>query len=161
MALSPGLIGSVACGTIAVFAASLCSMPILAVPLRGLAPELVGVGSAVIVFGGQVAGMVAPPVLGLIADAVSFEAAFAVLALGPLVAAVLALVTPQDTESFTAALPRRGSHALIEKEPTCPPRPPLSSPAWTATRRACWTSTVTCTPIPSCRTPTASRTRSP
>lgn len=137
MALSPGLIGSVACGTIAVFAASLCSMPILAVPLRGLAPELVGVGSAVLVFGGQVAGMVVLPVLGLIADAVSFEAAFAMLALGPLVAAVLALVTPQDTESCTAALPRRGSHALIEKEPTCPrahrsprrPGPPPAGPA--------------------------------
>ncbi|WP_399930938.1 MFS transporter [Streptomyces kanamyceticus] len=118
MALSPGLIGSVACGTIAVFAASLCYMPIFAVPMRSLAPELVGVGSAVIVFGGQVAGMVVPPVLGLIADAVSFEAAFAVLALGPVVAAVLALVTPQDTESFIAALPRRGNHAPIEKEPT-------------------------------------------
>ncbi|MFF8878286.1 MFS transporter [Streptomyces flaveolus] len=118
MALSPSLAGSIACGTIAVFAASLCYMPIFAVPLRSLAPELVGVGSAVIVFGGQVAGMVVPPVLGALADAVSFEVAFAVLALGPAVAAVLALVTPQDTQSFNAALPRPRTLAPIEKEPT-------------------------------------------
>ncbi|MER7189844.1 MFS transporter [Streptomyces flaveolus] len=118
MALSPTLSGSIACGTIAVFAASLCYMPIFAVPLRSLAPELVGVGSAVIVFGGQVAGMVVPPVLGALADAVSFEVAFAVLALGPVIAAVLALVTPQDTESFNAALPRRSTLVPTEKEPT-------------------------------------------
>ncbi|MFE7111483.1 MFS transporter [Streptomyces sp. NPDC057575] len=104
MALSPGIAGAVVCGTVAIFAATLCYMPIFAVPLRSLAPELVGVGSAVIVFGGQVAGMVVPPVLGVIADAVSFEVAFAVLAIGPVIAAVLALLTPQDTESFTATL---------------------------------------------------------
>ncbi|GHB48442.1 MFS transporter [Streptomyces viridiviolaceus] len=120
MAVSPGLAGSVACGTVAIFAASLCYMPIFAVPLRSLPPGLVGVGSAVIVFGGQVAGMVVPPVLGVIADAVSFEAAFAVLALGPVLTALVALATPQDTESFTAALrhrtPRADRSVLPEKE---------------------------------------------
>ncbi|MFE6900562.1 MFS transporter [Streptomyces sp. NPDC057717] len=120
MALSPSLPESVACGTVAIFAASLCYMPIFAVPLRSLAPELVGVGSAVIVFGGQVAGMVVPPVLGAIADAVSFEVAFAVLALGPVIAAALALLTPQDTESFTAALNQRTPPVRlpIAKEPS-------------------------------------------
>ncbi|MDI3409020.1 MFS transporter [Streptomyces cavernicola] len=107
MAVLPSLAGAIVCGTIAVFAASLCYMPIFAVPLRSLAPELVGVGSAIVVFGGQVAGMVVPPVLGVIADAVSFEAAFAVLALGPVITAVLAMLTPQDTESFTTAVHRR------------------------------------------------------
>ncbi|GGQ85442.1 MFS transporter [Streptomyces flaveolus] len=122
MALSPSLTGAIACGTIAVLAASLCYMPIFAVPLRSLTPELVGVGSAIIVFGGQVAGMVAPPVLGVIADAVSFEAAFAVLAIGPVITAVLALLTPQDTESFTTAVHRRTPLAdtplPTEKEPS-------------------------------------------
>jgi MFS family permease len=122
MALSPSLTGAIACGTIAVLAASLCYMPIFAVPLRSLPPELVGVASAVIVFGGQVAGMVAPPVLGVIADAVSFEAAFAVLAIGPVITAVLALLTPQDTKSFTTAVHRRtplaDSPLATEKEPS-------------------------------------------
>jgi MFS family permease len=122
MAFSPSLTGAIACGTIAVLAASLCYMPIFAVPLRSLTPELVGVGSAIIVFGGQVAGMVAPPVLGVIADAVSFEAAFAVLAVGPVITAVLALLTPQDTESFTTAVHRRTPLAdtplPTEKEPS-------------------------------------------
>ncbi|MFM9368431.1 MFS transporter [Streptomyces sp. Da 82-17] len=120
MALSPSLAGAVACGTIAVLAASLCYMPIFAVPLRSLAPELVGVGSAVIVFGGQLAGMVVPPLLGAIADAFSFEVAFAALAAGPAVTAVLALLTPQDTASFTAAVrrstPHTGAHAPSQKE---------------------------------------------
>lgn len=39
MALSPSLTGAIACGTIAVFAASLCYMPIFAVPLRSLTPN--------------------------------------------------------------------------------------------------------------------------
>ncbi|MFD9602663.1 MFS transporter [Streptomyces sp. NPDC059970] len=122
MALSPSLTGAIAFGTIAIFAVSLCYMPIFAVPLRSLAPELVGVGSAVVVLGGQVAGMVVPPVLGVIADAVSFEAAFAVLALGPVIAAVMALATPQDTECFSAAVRHRtrvaDTFTVTEKEPS-------------------------------------------
>ncbi|MFE6914067.1 MFS transporter [Streptomyces rubiginosohelvolus] len=102
MAFSGSLTGFVAFGTIAVFAASLCYMPLFAVPLRGLAPAYVGVGSAVIVFGGQVGGMVAPPVMGVLADAISFEAAFAFLALGAVVAALMALLTPQDADAFRA-----------------------------------------------------------
>ncbi|WP_405563844.1 MFS transporter [Streptomyces sp. NBC_01180] len=121
MALSPSLAGAIACGTVAVFAASLCYMPIFAVPLRGLPPELVGVGSSVVVIGGQFAGMAAPPLLGAIAEAASFEVAFAVLALGPVLTIVMALLTPQDTHGFTAALRRTTPPALsvrIAKEPS-------------------------------------------
>lgn len=78
-------------------------MPILAVPLGGLAPEDVGVGSGAIVFGGQVAGMVAPPVIGVLADAFSFKVAFASLVLGAAIAIVTALLTPQDAASFRTA----------------------------------------------------------
>ncbi|MCT2547469.1 MFS transporter [Streptomyces atratus] len=103
MVFSPSLTGFVVFGTLASVAVSLCYMPILAVPLGGLAAEDIGVGSGAIVFGGQVAGMVAPPVIGALADAFSFKVAFASLVLGAAVAAVMALLTPQDTASFRAA----------------------------------------------------------
>ncbi|MFI7099673.1 MFS transporter [Streptomyces sp. NPDC050161] len=125
MALSPSLTGSLICGTVAVFAASLCYMPIFAVPLRSLPPEQVGVGSSLVVFGGQAAGMAAPPLLGTIADAASFGVAFGVLALGPVLTIVMALTTPQDTESFLAATekgkPRADAPAPTEREPSRSP----------------------------------------
>ncbi|MGW6155545.1 MFS transporter [Streptomyces sp. NPDC055144] len=103
MALSTSLTGFVVFGTLASVAASLCYMPIFAVPLGGLAAEDVGVGSAVIILGGQVAGMAVPPVIGALADAFSFRVAFAFLILGAAIAMVMALLTPQDSASFRTA----------------------------------------------------------
>ncbi|MEV7567913.1 MFS transporter [Streptomyces tanashiensis] len=103
VASSSSLTGFVVFGTVASVAVALCYMPILAVPLGGLASEQVGVGSAVVVLGGQVAGMVVPPAVGAIADAFSFQVAFASLVLGAVIAAVMALLTPQDAASFRTA----------------------------------------------------------
>ncbi|MEU3402280.1 MFS transporter [Streptomyces filamentosus] len=103
VAFSTSLTGFLAFGTLASVAVALCYMPILAVPLSGLAPEQVGVGSAVVVLGGQIAGMVVPPVVGALADAFSFQVAFASLVLGAAVAAAMALLTPQDAASFRTA----------------------------------------------------------
>ncbi|MFF0429062.1 MFS transporter [Streptomyces sp. NPDC004520] len=118
MAFSDSLIGFAVFGTLAVFSGSLGYMPLFSVPLRGLAPEHVGVGSAVIVFGGQVAGMVAPPVMGLLADAVSFQAAFAFLVLGAVISALMALLTPQDADSFRAVAGSLGSLGEASDHPT-------------------------------------------
>ncbi|MFE4618372.1 MFS transporter [Streptomyces sp. NPDC056747] len=106
MANTPSLTGFVVFGTLAIFAASLAYMPIFAVPMAGLAPEYVGVGGAVIIVGGQVAGIVAPPVMGALADAFSFQVAFGFLVLGAVVAAVMACLTPQDATAFRAAADR-------------------------------------------------------
>ncbi|MGW6400715.1 MFS transporter [Streptomyces sp. NPDC055134] len=103
MTLSTSLTGFVVFGTLASVAASLCYMPIFAVPLGGLAAEDVGVGSAVIILGGQVAGLAVPPVIGVLADAFSFRVAFASLMLGAAIATVMALLTPQDAASFRTA----------------------------------------------------------
>ncbi|MFJ1791824.1 MFS transporter [Kitasatospora griseola] len=103
MAFSSSPVGFVVFATVVVIAASLAYMPILAAPLSGLPPAYVGVGSAVIVLGGQVASMVVPPVMGVIADAFSFEVAFASLVVGALIAALMAVLTPQDSASFRAA----------------------------------------------------------
>ncbi|MEU1868059.1 MFS transporter [Streptomyces gardneri] len=106
MANTPSLTGFVVFGTLAVFAASLAYMPIFAVPMSGLAPEYVGVGGAVIIVGGQVAGIVAPPVMGALADAFSFQVAFGFLVLGAVIAAVMACLTPQDAIAFRAVADR-------------------------------------------------------
>ncbi|MEU6878722.1 MFS transporter [Streptomyces sp. NPDC046712] len=104
MAHSASLAGFLVFATVAACAASLTYMPIFAVPLRGLDPRHVGIGSAVIVLGGQVGGMIAPPVMGVLADTFSFQVAFAFLVLGAVIVAVTSLVTPQDAASFRAAL---------------------------------------------------------
>ncbi|MFE7583166.1 MFS transporter [Streptomyces gardneri] len=106
MANTPSLTGFVVFGTLAVFAASLAYMPIFAVPMSGLAPEYVGVGGAVIIVGGQVAGIVAPPVMGALADAFSFQVAFGFLVLGAVIAAVMSCLTPQDATAFRAVADR-------------------------------------------------------
>ncbi|MER5642294.1 MFS transporter [Kitasatospora sp. NPDC002227] len=90
--------------TLAALGAGLSFMPIFAVPMRSLPSDLAGAGSGMIIFGGQLAGVVAPVVMGALADAVSFGAAFAFLALGAALAAVLSLTTPQTTEAFLGAL---------------------------------------------------------
>ncbi|MEU8517452.1 MFS transporter [Kitasatospora sp. NPDC048722] len=104
--------------TLAAAGAGLSFMPIFAVPMRSLPAELAGAGSGMIIFGGQLAGVVAPVVMGALADAVSFRAAFAFLVVGATLAAVLSLTTPQHTEAFLAALHRRrpAAGAEIDKE---------------------------------------------
>ncbi|MFJ2851318.1 MULTISPECIES: MFS transporter [Streptomyces] len=97
----------IALSTVAVFAAALCYMPIMAVPIRSLSAQHIGVASGVMVFGGQLAGVTAPTVMGLLADAFSFQVAFAFLATGAVIAAVAACLTPQDTRSFLAGADAR------------------------------------------------------
>ncbi|MFI6421890.1 MFS transporter [Streptomyces sp. NPDC050842] len=111
MANTPSLTGFVVFGTLAIFAASLAYMPIFAVPLSGLTPEYVGVGSAVIIVGGQIAGVLAPPVMGALADAFSFQVAFGFLVLGAVIAAVMSCLTPQDATAFRIAADRTPSPA--------------------------------------------------
>lgn len=110
--------------TLAALGAGLSYMPIFAVPLRSLPAELAGAGSGMIIFGGQVAGVIAPVVMGALADTVSFQAAFAFLALGALLTAVMAVTTPQSTEAFLRRLPSAGSGRV----PHLPSQRPTTRP---------------------------------
>ncbi len=107
MAYASGLAMFIVLATAAVFAVSLCYMPILAVPVRSLSARQIGVASGVVLFGGQLAGVVAPTVMGVLADVFSFQVAFAFLALGAVIAAVMAWFTPQDTASLLASADER------------------------------------------------------
>ena len=61
-------------------AASFAFMPCFALPLRALPSSVVGAASSMIIFGGMVAGIVAPLVFGFIVDHLSWSAAFVSLA---------------------------------------------------------------------------------
>nr|WP_202539420.1 MFS transporter [Streptomyces sp. SID8379] len=104
MATAPTTSAFIAWMSVATAASSLSYMPVYAVPLRSLPPELTGAGAGLITFGGQFAGVVAPTAMGLLADAAGFGAAFGFLVLGAVLAAVLAVVTPQDSASFRRSL---------------------------------------------------------
>lgn len=90
---------------------SLSFMPIFGLPLRVIPPELAGSAGGMINFGGQAGGVVAPAVMGLLADRFGFQAAFGFLIAGALLAALVALWAPQRTDDFRSALrslvPRR------------------------------------------------------
>ena len=75
-------------------------MPIFGLPLRMLPRNVVGRASALINMGGQLAGAVAPFIMGLLADHVSFAAAFAFLIFGAVVAIAAVLWAPQRPEEL-------------------------------------------------------------
>ncbi|MGM5063540.1 MFS transporter [Rhodococcus qingshengii] len=81
-------------------AASFAFMPCFALPLRSLPSSVVGAASSMIIFGGMVAGIVAPLVFGFIVDHLSWSAAFVSLALGPVVAIVAVMAAPQTREKM-------------------------------------------------------------
>ncbi|WP_084522492.1 MFS transporter [Nocardia inohanensis] len=101
--------------------ASLCYMPAFAVPLRALPSGFLGVAAGVIIFGGQLAGVISPLVFGVVTDHVSYTTAFEVMAVGPLLAIVAALLVPQSAEAFRAAVEARNPLPVT----TTPPSPTI------------------------------------
>jgi sugar phosphate permease len=90
--------------TIGMFVMFLAFMPIFGLPVRLLPAEVVGSGSALVNFGGQAGGAIAPLVMGVLADNVGFGAAFGFLVFGAALAAAAALWSPQSAEDFERAL---------------------------------------------------------
>lgn len=77
------------------------SMALVGLPMRVLPTALTGSGMGVFNFGGQVAGAAAPLLLGAMVDFASYGAAFGLLAVASLLAAVLALRMPQRADQFS------------------------------------------------------------
>ncbi|GAA0896612.1 MFS transporter [Pseudonocardia zijingensis] len=71
----------------------LASMGILGMPIRALPRELIGSGMGLVNTGGQMAGVLAPLVMGWLADRFDFAAAFGFLVATTVAAALIALVT--------------------------------------------------------------------
>jgi MFS transporter, ACS family, aldohexuronate transporter len=88
-------------------ALGLCLTSSFSVPLRALPTRLLGLVAGLVMFGSQLAGMVAPYLFGFVVDRASYGAGFAVLALGPLIAVIASILVPQNAEAFRAALGQR------------------------------------------------------
>ena len=93
--------------SLATASATLCYMPIFAIPMRTLPAGMVGTGSGMINFGGQAAGFITPMVMGALVDRYSYTAAFGFLVVGAVLAGAFALGTPQRPKTFSAALASR------------------------------------------------------
>lgn len=105
--LSAGTVrGFIVFESLGMFFMFLTFMPILGLPVRALPTSVVGSGSALVNFGGQAGGAIAPLVMGLLADRFGFPAAFAFLVFGALLAAGAALWSPQRPDDFARALAR-------------------------------------------------------
>ena len=91
--------------TLAMAFSSLALMGILGMPIRALPRDLVGSGMSLVNTGGQLAGVLAPLIMGWLAQNVGFTAAFAFLAASTLAAALTALVTASRPADFRLAEP--------------------------------------------------------
>ncbi|MCW2946370.1 MAG: transporter [Actinoallomurus sp.] len=80
-------------------------MPIFGLPLRLLPAPVAGIGGALVNFGGQLAGAITPFIMGWLADAYSFAAAFSFLLVGCALAVLAAATVPQTAEAFRRRLP--------------------------------------------------------
>lgn len=92
----------VVCGTALSAAAGLCYIPCFSVPLRSLPANLNGVAAGLILFGGQLSGIITPAVVGYVVDRYSYTAALTMLIVGPVLAILAVLCVPQTTKSFLA-----------------------------------------------------------
>lgn len=103
-------------GTVMSLAAGMAFMPAFSVPLRALHSAYMGAASGVIIFGGQLAGVLSPLIFGVVTDHVSYTTAFETMAVGPLLSIVAALLVPQTAPEFRAKVARRAGAAVPTKE---------------------------------------------
>ncbi|WP_439383757.1 MFS transporter [Amycolatopsis lexingtonensis] len=85
----------------------LCLTSSFSVPLRALPTRWLGLVAGLVMSGSQLAGMVAPYAFGFVVDHASYGAGFAMLAAGPVIAIVAAILVPQNAEEFRSAIGRR------------------------------------------------------
>ncbi|MEU6104082.1 MFS transporter [Streptomyces flaveolus] len=102
--LTTSLAGYVVVATLISAVMGLCYMPCFSVPLRSLPPGLTGVASGIVLFGGQLSGIVVPTLFGHVVDAFSYRVAFWSMVLGPALAVAAVLRVPQTTDRFLARL---------------------------------------------------------
>ncbi|WP_033287922.1 MFS transporter [Amycolatopsis jejuensis] len=88
--------------TVAMFTSGLATIGIVGLPLRVLPRDLVGSAMGLVNTGGQLAGVLAPLVMGWLADHVGFGAAFGFLAVTTLAAAAISLTTRATKVDLTA-----------------------------------------------------------
>lgn len=93
--------------SVGLFCFGLSFMPVFSVPLKTLNGRFTGSASGMINFGGQLAGVIAPFVMGWLIDAFkSYTAAFLFLIIGALIALIMAMIAPQTPDALKDRLSR-------------------------------------------------------
>ncbi|WP_433214211.1 MFS transporter [Microtetraspora malaysiensis] len=103
MLMADSAVGFTVYQTLAMGVAGLSSMGILGMPVRALPPAVIGSGMSVVNVGGQIAGVLAPVLMGFLVDRFSYTAAFGLLIATTVLGALIALIVPQRPEQFSLA----------------------------------------------------------
>ncbi|MEU7895269.1 MFS transporter [Nonomuraea sp. NPDC049152] len=101
MLMADSAVGFTVYQTLAMGVAGLSSMGILGMPVRALPPAVIGSGMSVVNVGGQIAGVLAPVLMGFLVDKFSYTAAFGLLIATTVLGALIALIVPQRPEQFS------------------------------------------------------------
>ncbi|WP_243789611.1 MFS transporter [Saccharopolyspora gloriosae] len=102
----------VVCVTLLGGVAGLAYLPCFSVPLRSLPAALSGAAAGVILFGGQLAGVLSPSVFGYVVEHAGYTTAFTALLVGPVVAIAVVLRVPQTTERFLSRFGEESPHEV-------------------------------------------------
>ncbi|WP_433412781.1 MFS transporter [Microtetraspora malaysiensis] len=103
MLMADSAVGFTVYQTLAMGVAGLSSMGILGMPVRALPPAVIGSGMSVVNVGGQIAGVLAPVLMGFLVDRFSYTVAFGLLIATTVLGALIALIVPQRPEQFSLA----------------------------------------------------------
>ena len=106
MALSSSLVAFIIWECVGMSCFGLSFMPVMSVPLKTLNSKFAGSASGAVNFGGQMAGVFAPVLMGALIDHFSYVAAFFLLAAGAVIGLVCALLAPQTPAQLKAKLER-------------------------------------------------------
>ncbi|MEV4246647.1 MFS transporter [Streptosporangium canum] len=101
MLMADSAVGFTVYQTLAMGVAGLSTMGILGMPVRALPPAVIGSGMGVVNVGGQIAGVLAPVLMGFLVDKFSYTAAFGLLIATTVLGALIALIVPQRPEQFS------------------------------------------------------------
>ncbi|MER6511628.1 MFS transporter [Nonomuraea sp. NPDC001636] len=101
MLMADSAVGFTVYQTLAMGVAGLSTMGILGMPVRALPPAFIGSGMGVVNVGGQIAGVLAPVLMGFLVDQFSYTAAFGLLIATTVLGALIALIVPQRPEQFS------------------------------------------------------------
>ena len=77
--------------SVAFFFLSLTTQPVIGLTMRVIPPNVLGIGTGLLLFGGKLANMVTPIAMGWIINAFSFQFGFGFLVLGAILAVIISL----------------------------------------------------------------------
>jgi sugar phosphate permease len=97
--------------TIALFFLQMAFLPIFGLPIRLLSSKVMASGGSIVNFGGQAGAFVAPLVMGILINQISYTAGFALLVVALAASVATALTIPESGERFRDAISRRAMGA--------------------------------------------------